>query len=363
MIKYHNAKDQEGNVVPIDIAKKGILYYCLSCGKEMIPKQGKVREHHFSHKKEKGVSPDNICSEETYLHEYAKHFIKEMFDSSDEFNVTYKRYNVCNQQQSCLYYRFFLEKSNSADIDLCRQTVQRTFNLKQYYDTCELEEWYCGFKADVKFSSKSNPDRKPLFVEIAVSHPCEQKKLDSGIRIIEIFIPKNTDNLKGLRIVEGKINLTSSDEIVEIRFHNFIREEVLDDTLDLFGFNVYYTDVYNEDTSIRVDNKCSYFGRVPVLHNSVYEIHFPLNYANYDKWCSVEKKDVSKFRTCWLCKHHSYENTEHEHICDTGREVEQPTRAFHCVGFSFDMKKAQIIKEKSDRLFCRSLDLTLPEIG
>ena len=357
MIKYHNAKDKEGNVVPIEIAHKGTIYYCLSCGKEMIPKQGKVREHHFSHKKEKGGPLYSICSEETYLHEYAKHFIKDMFDSRDEFNVTYNRYNVCNQQQSCIYYRLVLEKSNSVDIDLCRQTVQRTFNLKQYYDTCELEKEYRGYIADVMFSSKSNPNRHPLFVEIAVSHPCEQEKLDSGIRIIEIFIPKNTDNLRDLRIVEGKNKLTFSEYPVEIIFHNFMREEVSDDILDLFGFNIYYTDVYNEDASIRVANKCSRFGRIPVLPNSVYEIHYPLNYVNYSKWCSVEKEDISKVRTCWLCKHHSYENTEHEHICDTGREVEQPTRAFHCTHFSFDMKKAQKIKEKSDTLFCRSLGI------
>ena len=357
MIKYHNAKDKDGNVIPIDVAQKGIIYYCLSCGKEMIPKLGKVRERHFSHKKENGSSIDQICSVETYLHEYAKHFIKEMFDSRNEFNVTYNRYNICNQQQSCLYYRLVLEKSNSADINLCSQTVQRTFNLKKYYDTCELEKEYCGYIADVMLSSKSNPNRKPLFIEIAVSHPCEKEKLNSDIRIIEIFIPKNTDDIKELRIVEGKTKFKSSEEPIEIKFHNFIREEVSNDTLDLFGFNVYYTDVYNEDTSIRIDNKCSHFGRNPVLHNSVYEIHYPLDYANYDKWCSVNKEDVSKVRTCWLCKHHSYVNKLHEHICDTGRKVEQPTKAFNCTGFTFDVEKANIIKEKSDTLFCRSFNI------
>lgn len=357
MIKYHNAKDKEGNVVSIDIAKKGIQYYCLSCGKEMIPKQGKIRDHHFSHKKEKGGSLDLVCREETYLHEYAKHVIKEMFDSKNEFNVSFNRNIACNQQHSCLYYRLAMTKSNSADADLCKQTVQKTFDLKQYYDTCELEKEYCGYIADVLFSSKSNPDRKPLFIEIAVSHPCEQAKLNSGIRIIEIFIPKNTDNIKELRIVEGKNKLTSSGEPVEIKFHNFIREEMSDDALDLYGFNVYYTDVYNEDTSTVVKHKCSCYGAVPVLVNSVYEIHFPLDHTNYCNWHFVEKEDVSNVRTCWLCKHHSYESKEHEHVCDTGREVEQPTKAFRCREFVLDVEKAKIIKDKSETLFCRSFNI------
>ena len=358
MIKYHNARDKEGNVIPIESAQKGLLYYCLSCGKEMIPKLGKLREHHFSHKKEKGgCSLHHICNEETYLHEYAKHFIKEMFDSRNEFNVTFKQYNVCNQQHFCIYYQFVLEKSNGADIDICKQTVQRTYNLKQFYDTCELEKEYCGYVADVMLSSKSNSERPPLFIEIAVSHPCEQKKLDSGIRIIEIFIPKNTDDIKELRLVEGENKLSSSEDPIQIKFHNFIREEESD--LDLFGFNVYYTDVYNEDTSTVVNNKCSCFGRIPVLTNSVYEIHFPLDHTNYSNWRFVEKEDNSKVRTCWLCKHHSYENNVHEHVCDTGRLVEQPTRAFHCAGFTYDKEKYKALKEKSETLFCRSFGLKL----
>ena len=35
-------------------------------------------------------------------------------------------------------------------------------------------------------SSKEHPERKPVFIEISVTHDCEEKKIDSGIRIIEI---------------------------------------------------------------------------------------------------------------------------------------------------------------------------------
>lgn len=357
MIKYHNAKDKDGNRVPIEKAQKGTQYYCLSCGKEMTPKQGKIREHHFSHKIANSGSLNHTCKEESYLHENAKHFIKEMFYSNNEFNVTFNKSEVCNFKQSCQYHKLVIEKSHRADFDPCKRTVQRTFNLKQYYDTCELEKNYCGYRADVLFSSKSNPKRKPLFIEIAVSHPCEQKKIDLGIRIIEIFIPKGTDILNELRIVEGKNKLTSFEEPIEIRFHNFKHEEVSDGPLDLFGFNVYHTNVYNEDTSTRIDNKCSCFGRIPMISNSVYEIHYPLDYANYDKRRPVEKEDVSKVRTCWLCHHHTYDDTEHSHICDMGREVKQPTRAYNCFKFDFDNEKAKIIKEKTDFFFCRSLDI------
>ena len=171
MIKYHNAKDADGNIVSIDKAVKGKHYSCISCGKDMIPKQGKIREHHFSHKKERENSPENICNEETYLHEYAKHYIKRLFDTSTELMIVYNQYNVCHHFTSCLYYRKVLDNSSDEySSSLCKGTTLGKFDLKRYYDTCELEKEYKGYVADVLLTSKEHHERDPLFVEIAVSH-------------------------------------------------------------------------------------------------------------------------------------------------------------------------------------------------
>lgn len=352
MIKYHNAKDKLGNIIPIDDAQKGVHYYCLSCGKEMIPKKGHIREAHFCHKKEKGGPSTPTCSEETYLHNFAKHYIKTLFDSSKEFYVTLNQYTKCNQQSSCLYYKNFF---NTTDCNPCELKAPQTFDLKQYYDTCNIEKEYRGYVADVMLSSTEYPERDPIFIEIAVSHPCKQEKLDSSIRIIEIFIPRDTDNLKELRITEGSHLLRPNEEPYEVKFHNFSRHNNDSKTLDLYDVYVYYKSIYNEDTAEIIPHSCSKFGRKLINPSRLFEIHF--SYKNRNKWCSVTNSNDSTNRTCWFCKHHSYDNQEHEHICDTGRPVEQPTRAFHCVAFELDKNKADSTIKGVTYWFKRSFEL------
>lgn len=44
------AKDEKGNLVEVDEAKKSKMYYCPCCGAELVLKQGDIKVHHFSHK-------------------------------------------------------------------------------------------------------------------------------------------------------------------------------------------------------------------------------------------------------------------------------------------------------------------------
>ena len=37
-------------IVDIDEAIKGNIYACISCQKDLIPRKGEIRAHHFAHK-------------------------------------------------------------------------------------------------------------------------------------------------------------------------------------------------------------------------------------------------------------------------------------------------------------------------
>ena len=65
MVQYKYAKTESGIITKINDINKGTnsKYFCISCGNQLIPKLGKLRDHHFAHK-----SSELICNGETYLH-------------------------------------------------------------------------------------------------------------------------------------------------------------------------------------------------------------------------------------------------------------------------------------------------------
>lgn len=347
MIKYHNAKDEDGNVVSIEKAQRDTSYYCISCGKPMVPKLGKIREHHFSHKIEKGSAHDISCSEETYLHEYAKRLIKELFDTGDGFIISYEQHTLCNNFYDCFYRKHVFDDENSK----CKQTVKTNCNLKEYYDTCEVEKGYKGFIADVMFSSKEHPEREPVFIEIAVNHSCEQEKLDSGIKIIEIFLPKDIDMFNDIHIIEGEQVIDASEDSIIIKFHNFNREQSSKEIYNLYDFFVCYKDLYKEDYAHkRIDKNCSVFGKHSLIKTSICEIHYPADHNYYSKYCILKKEKLSEVKTCLLCDHYIFETNKH--ICTyTGEEMDYTFRGKDCEDFQFDEEKAQQIEKNAETSF------------
>ncbi|MBQ9279727.1 MAG: hypothetical protein IJ845_05180 [Bacteroidaceae bacterium] len=204
MIKFHYASEntKDGkiiNISDVDAAHRAKHYYCISCGHEMTAALGKKNEHHFRHK-------GDHCGWETYLHELGKRIIKEKFENQDKFLISYKANYICNSYEQCHL------KSPLPYIPKCIGEKLHIIDLKQYYDTCEVESTYRGFRADLKLSNSEHPEWNPTFIEIAVSHDCEKVKIDSGIRIVELKVKEEADIHKPL---------IESDEI---RFYNFKRE-------------------------------------------------------------------------------------------------------------------------------------------
>ena len=78
-VRCHYVYDEEEKIVHVDDVSrdtaKSHRYHCISCGAEMIPKLGNLREHHFAHK------AACSCNSETYLHKLGKivFFIRIMY--------------------------------------------------------------------------------------------------------------------------------------------------------------------------------------------------------------------------------------------------------------------------------------------
>lgn len=204
----HFALDEAGNIIDIkdvDTKETGKKveqhFFCPSCHQEMFPKQGKVRRHHFSHK------ANSDCPHDGYLHALAERLIMDWFNKQDTVNLVMNTTKVCESINTCKF-------SNS----LCKRTEQKEFYLKEYYDSCTRERTYKGFRADLFCKCKNNSDN-PIFIEIFVTHECEEEKKNSGIRIIEIKIETEEDIL----------NIIKSNKLTEgenIKLYNFKRNEI-----------------------------------------------------------------------------------------------------------------------------------------
>jgi hypothetical protein len=204
-IKYQYAENSSGERVHIstvsikDSSKE--KYTCIGCKKEIIPRLGDIRVHHFSHKNDV-----HNCSKETYLHELGKKTFYETYLQCLKDNKPF--YMVTSLFTSlslvCKYYQIGKSKN-------CIKEGINKIDLTKYYQNIELEKNQGNFKPDILLK---NDYGDSIFIEIAVTHPCEKEKIDSNIIIIEISIKEESD----IEIIHNK-NL--SEEYDHIKFYNF----------------------------------------------------------------------------------------------------------------------------------------------
>lgn len=226
MIKFHNAFDNEGRIVNIEDIKKvnrAPKYFCIGCGSEMSAVLGDKREHHFRHK-------EAACSWESYLHKLGKKKLKERFETCKDFIIRYVKEYICEKSQECKLANYTQK---------CNRRELYQINLKELYDTCQEEVVYKGFRADLMLSHSKYPEREPIFLEISVTHDCEQEKLASGIKIIELKIANENDVLCPLEEKESLFidtisELYSHRDLPQVRFYNFPRESVSQRLLQRF---------------------------------------------------------------------------------------------------------------------------------
>lgn len=154
-------------------------YSCLSCGHLMVPALGRARKHHFKHK---AGRPQN-CANETYLHQLGKLVLfcalSDAIENGKTFPLNRRQSIICNRHQSDLGVT-------------CRsQTKDIADNLAKRFDTIETEKGIAGFVADLLLTSSETGDS--LLLEIEVTHQSEQRKIASGLSIVEIGIKDESD--------------------------------------------------------------------------------------------------------------------------------------------------------------------------
>lgn len=219
-------------------SRKSSKFTCLGCGHEMVAVLGDIREHHFRHKNNEN------CSNETYLHNLAKKRIKEIFDNQEDFLIRYRATNSCDLFGSC-------------PLHFCKKEFKWNLNLKEFFDTCEIEKGCGKFRPDILLTHSKYPNRK-LFIEINVNHPCTDEKLNSGFRIIEIDVD-----------CEQTIIYPFDEEFENIHFFNFDFNREIKPSKKLERFSLIGIDEKNKETKQDSIDCCQLNDHLP---NAVFDI-------------------------------------------------------------------------------------------
>ena len=303
-VKYHYALDEQDRLVCIDEVtgedRHAHSYHCLNCDAGMIPRMGEVRSWHFAHR-----GDEDHCGTETYLHKLAKRLIKEKFDQEGPFEVGYYRDVKCSDQGICPFVK--PEECHAWRLD--------TFDLKQFYDTCDEEQSVDGYIADLLLTSSEKPDREPVLIEIQVSHKSTDHKLQSGLRIIEIRI-KTEEDIKSLLnspIVEKAEDKFSNVRVVETigvaKFHNFKKEASFPEPLVQRSIQRFYLFPSGKAFVSNMDD----FKSCRMIHKkdnskAIFEASIDSFYLGspspYEFGYMTAKQNGIQVRTCQFCKYH-----------------------------------------------------------
>lgn len=207
-VKYKRVFDKDGNIVDISTvneANRLSEYYSIGSHTPMIAALGQTNQHYFRAKRGYQLNA------ETELHKYVKRVLKHRFETEDHFPIKYYRKEYCPNEKDCIFY----DELNKGCGILCSHFCK--YDLKDYYDTATIEGDYDGFVADVLLTSTSH-NRRPVFLEVAVTNPCTEDKKASGHKIIELSVSCEDDAYCKLKQTAPSIYYQRGEKI---KFHNF----------------------------------------------------------------------------------------------------------------------------------------------
>lgn len=319
---YSYAYNEDGILINVSQANRDEKYKCPICGAEMTPHMGKIRRWHFVHKNAAN------CSYESYLHKLAKVRIREAFLYSEKFNLSYNAAAICSM--SCPY-------KNSPK---CSGEKKVEFNLRKFYDICELEATYHNFRADLLLSSSEVLSRPPILIEIKVTHGCTEEKIKDGTRIIEIPISSESQiddivekcSIAGVRFNSNRMfSVFGNNSSLNATLYNFNKVESFDPRESLH--EVY--DAFSRKNSIvfilerngrfrHFDCNCfDVESKIPKdAHYFVTNIATPFK----EIFQNFSKQGV-KVRNCFLCKF-SKKDFDNERLCVLYKKYGLPRKPF-----------------------------------
>lgn len=289
-LKYKYAFDEIGNIVSIeDFTKESSklhTFKCIVCGGELRPRAigSKHRRAHFYHKEI--VS----CNGETYLHKLGKLYIKQHFDNSDKFCISYEVSKTC-KEHNCNLRNYNCHKEHEIN----------QVDLKEFYDTCTIEAPIKGFVADLLLTNSKNPNIPPTLIEICVTHPCEDEKKESELKIIEISIKteKDIENLFSDGFLSENLNKRIGNKIEFISFKRNIEEKLVSPISRFIYYPALSPTPFKNNIQCDIAN-CRIFKESIVELNIVFKKYvFPVNdYFLVNDWLA----NRMNFKRCYMCK-------------------------------------------------------------
>lgn len=314
---YSYANNSSGELINISIAQRSEKYFCPICGELMTPHMGQKRKWHFVHK--------NIgnCSYESYLHKLAKVRIRQAFLSSEHFFLSYKAKAICSCE--CPFI----------GSPKCEGEKPVEFDLRRFYDNCEIEAPYHKYRADLLLTSSKKPKLPPVLIEIRVTHRCKEDKINDGVRIIEIPIQSelqidNIVNVCKLEAVREKSSDYGFCNEEEITLYNFNKVEYFNPD----GSFDEYEDCFSRKNTIVfwLNNK----GQFRSFNCHCHEVskklppnvhYFITDIATHFKEIFQEfSKRGVKIRNCFLCKFSKPDYYSGERICVLYKKYNLPRK-------------------------------------
>ena len=215
-IKYNYCVDENNRLVHISELTKETrhsqTWRCPQCGQILIPNLGEKNRWHFSHK------ANTACDGETDLHKLAKRRIREKFESSDSFPITFVKDVPCSEHKECpFFYKYCYTKNVAIPHDLI------IWEGRILYNDCQEEIQVGEFRPDLLLTNSKKSDREPIFIEINVTHQSEEKKLKSKYRIIETKRINSEDDIEDI-INRGFVE--SIDEGGNCETYNFDKDKL-----------------------------------------------------------------------------------------------------------------------------------------
>ncbi len=313
---------------------------CPACGEPLMAKnQGTIRKHHFAH--QSGAECEYAY--ESMLHLLAKEKVRVAFLNGKSFKMEYECRSYCQNEKDCHFWR------NGE----CYTKTRKSFNLKDYYDSCEQELPYNTNRrrSDLKIFSSTHPKRKPIYIEFCVTHASDKEKLHSGDKIIEIKLESERDvtNIVENGFIEpeshyGRLDIEEQQDAVT--FYGFEKRIDYNDNSMCQEIEFVRHVLYSSGKTRCYQDCCKCRNLTKSSRNSLMEIAFhtsvSLGIYEYAKYIGFSKYPIPN---CIVCKNYvdSYVGMDklcrlYKHLQINRFEKHDTSRAKSCLRFSVDQE-------------------------
>lgn len=317
-----------------------------------------------------------------YLHNYAESRIKQRYEESlisGIFPVYYYKIKKCPYSAIC-------KLKTSLNCDGEPKAVSTELNLRDLYDTCEIEKGADKYIADLLLTNSKDDSVQPMLMEIYVSHKCSTEKTNSGYRIIEIKIDSEEDAEMPIIESAGKIiedyvfmHPENQKDTPPIYFHGFQRDAPFNDFIKVVQLLL-----TKKDTELIADCRiveCK-DAEKDISENHFFSISVPLKELKGEDLYEIGMAKAFDLginvRDCTLCKRYKIptkqENMIHSRSCrlinsiynykdNKGKEIPIHNPYVCWLPYKCLLNKNQIWDKSKQAISCRTFSIDKERIS